>query len=105
MKPKSLLTFFFKKTPARLAFAITFSYGLAVLLSIFLGKNAESDIYFIILLPVFAMSLIFGCGGGFWGSYSPNCISNGPFLFAIIFGIIFLFFWGILKIIFLLNKS
>jgi len=104
MKLKSILIFIFKKTPARLAFTITLLYGLLVALLFFFSKG-NSDFYTIILLPVLIISIKFGCWEGFWISSGPNCIRSPILLSIIIFSIIFLFFWAILKSIFFLIKK
>jgi hypothetical protein len=100
MKSKSLLNFIFKATPARIALAITFYYGL-LLIAHNLNENTGSDyFYFVMILPF----LILGCGE-FWGGHSPYCIHSAPLLLITVLGIIFLFFWVVFKIISLLLKG
>jgi len=93
MKLKSLYTFVFKATPARIALAITFYYGLLLIAPRFNGDTG-SYFYFIIFLPV----LMLGCGE-FWGGHPPYCIRSTPLLLIAVLSIIFLVSWIVLKII------
>jgi len=104
-----MLTFLFKKTPARLALAITLLYALlyALLVGVSIFLNLGDSVILVIMIPIAIMGMMIpGCGGNwFWGSPNAHCPFNGGSIFIVIFGMIFVLLWVILKIIFFIAKD
>jgi len=91
-----------KPTPIRTAFIFTILYGLIV--AIVVASDIRSNVSSILLAPIFILMLLnckgMGCGfpfGGGGGQYIPSVL-----LYIILFAVVFLFFWAIIKIIFLI---
>jgi len=97
---KFKLLYFFIKTPVGMAFTFTVLYGAMFFVMPVLNKIPGFNIINLILeIPVFILWGLLGCGFLF-GSGCVHHMSDGLFL-TILFIVIFLFFWIVIKIIFL----
>jgi hypothetical protein len=83
-----------------MAFIITLLYGGVVSAVLLVAPNGAGK--FIVILPLFVLSLKFGCGSFLSDGKIGWCIHNEILLAIFCAGCIFLIFWIISKIIFFL---